>query len=142
MGSDARFDYSALGDSVNIASRLQDLTKTYGLQILIGASTAQIVTASFAALAIDAVRMKGKDNLEEIHVLLHPAAHDGAPVLPEFTSALVTLRACCSRLDWVAAKTSLESCRAALPHGSYDVLLTLYEQRVTAGLAQRSSSAK
>jgi adenylate cyclase len=142
MGSDARFDYSALGDSVNIASRLQDLTKIYGLQILIGSSTAHRIQPDYQVLAIDTVRVKGKEHLEDIHVLLPPAGHDGLTAGSEFKAALTSLRACCDRLDWVAANTRLATCQALLPNGPYTDLLAIYAQRITAGLAHGASPTK
>lgn len=59
MGSRQRFAYSTLGDAVNLASRLEGQTKTYGINILIGESTAGAVP-DFAVLEMDLIQVKGK----------------------------------------------------------------------------------
>ncbi len=69
MGSDVRFDYSVLGDAVNLASRLEGQTKTYGVAILISESTLERA-GGFATLEVDLVRVKGKQQPVRIHVLL------------------------------------------------------------------------
>lgn len=59
MGSDQRFDYSVLGDSVNLASRLEGQSKTYGVTIVIGEETHRHVT-DYACLELDKITVKGK----------------------------------------------------------------------------------
>jgi adenylate cyclase len=70
MGSDTRFDYTALGDSVNLASRLEGQTKTYGVAIVLGNTTAQAVIDDFAVIELDLIRVKGKSLPERIFALL------------------------------------------------------------------------
>lgn len=70
MGSDMRFDYTVLGDSVNLASRLESQTKAYGVKILIGEETANSVRGRFALLPVDRIRVKGKSEPERIFTLL------------------------------------------------------------------------
>ncbi len=68
MGSKQRFAYSTLGDAVNLASRLEGQTKTYGVNILIGHSTWEKVQ-DFATLEMDLIRVKGKIRPEYVYGL-------------------------------------------------------------------------
>lgn len=69
MGSKQRFAYSALGDTVNLASRLEGQTKSYGVNILIGEATAAKVS-DFAVLEMDLIQVKGKTQPVRIFALL------------------------------------------------------------------------
>ncbi|WP_337660660.1 CHASE2 domain-containing protein [Anderseniella sp. Alg231-50] len=70
MGSDFRFDYTVLGDAVNLSARLEGQTKSYGTKIIIGRQTAEAVQNRLAVLLIDRVRVKGKNEPEDIFALL------------------------------------------------------------------------
>ena len=58
MGSDSRFDYTAIGDAVNTASRLESATKEVGVDLLIGESTAQAV--DYELQSLKPIKVKGK----------------------------------------------------------------------------------
>lgn len=69
MGSEQRFDYSVLGDSVNLAARLEGQSKEYGVSIIIGETTADEV-GDLAILELDLILVKGKAKANRIYALL------------------------------------------------------------------------
>jgi len=60
MGSSRRFDYTAMGDTINLAARLEGACKTYGVQILVGERTFESVQDRILAREVDRVRVVGK----------------------------------------------------------------------------------
>ncbi|MBX3596901.1 MAG: adenylate/guanylate cyclase domain-containing protein [Rhizobiaceae bacterium] len=70
MGSEKRFDYSALGDAVNLASRLESQTKSYNVSILMGPETARQIGERLPILELDRVSVKGKSETATISTVL------------------------------------------------------------------------
>ena len=67
MGSDTRFDYSCIGDSVNLAARLESSTKTVGKDLLIGESTKERSKRSL--IKLEPIEVKGKEKLINLYTI-------------------------------------------------------------------------
>ena len=74
MGSNQRFDYTCLGDGVNLASRLEGQSKPYGVKIVIGPKTAQYVKDEYQVVELDLLAVKGKSEPARIFTVF--AFHD------------------------------------------------------------------
>lgn len=69
MGSDQRFDYTCLGDHVNLASRLEGQSKPYGVRIVLGPETANQVSDTYSIFELDCIAVKGKKEGVKIYTL-------------------------------------------------------------------------
>ena len=73
LGSRYRFAYGALGDNVNLGSRLEGLNREFGTEIIIGENTAELVGDAFRLRELDMVRVKGRRNAVRVYELLAKA---------------------------------------------------------------------
>lgn len=69
MGSSQRFDYTCLGDSVNLASRLEGQSKNYGLRMILGARTAELIKKKYPVIELDTIAVKGKTQGVRIYTI-------------------------------------------------------------------------
>ena len=93
MGADLRFDYTAIGDTVNLSSRLEGMNKVYGTGIIVSISTFSEVEGEFVFRELDLVRVKGKQRPVAIYELLgHAGSATESSLASKFAGALVNYR--------------------------------------------------
>ncbi len=129
MGSDLRFDYSVLGDDVNLASRLEGQSKTYGTDNVVGENTVAQLDG-FACLKLDRIQVKGKTLPVDIYTVMGDEAHAARPEFRALAERHKEMLAAYQAQDWAATRRKLGECRALDPEGRLRALYDLYEERV------------
>jgi adenylate cyclase len=115
MGSARRFNYTVMGDSVNIGSRLEGLNKVYGTNIIVSQMTFEQVQEEFLGRELDLVRVKGKGLPVKIFELLAPkatASADQQALAGVFHAGLEEYR----KRNWEKAREIWQSLLAKFPH--------------------------
>ncbi len=130
MGSDQRFDYSVLGDTVNLAARLESQTKSYAVPILIGARTAEAVKDKFALLEVDFVMVKGKTEPEVIYTVLGRQDVVASGEYRKLYETSVKMLASYRMREWDSVMAIIEASRAAADHFGLNGVLDLYCERI------------
>jgi adenylate cyclase len=114
IGSAASMSYTVVGDTVNLASRLEGASKVYGTHVLVNATTMSMAEDAFEFREIDTVLVAGKAEPERIFELLGPRGHVAQSALDlagEFASGLAAYR----RRAWSDAETAFRRCLELAP---------------------------
>jgi adenylate cyclase len=130
MGSDFRFNYSVLGDTVNFASRLEARTKDYRLPLVIGSRTAEGAKAKFATMEIDLIQVKGKTQPEAVFAVLGRAEVEQDPRCAELRELNAQMLARFRKQDWDGALELIDRCRKSVNGFEVAGLYDMYEERI------------
>jgi adenylate cyclase len=130
MGSNLRFDYSVLGDSVNLASRLEGQSKEYGFPIIAGSKTALAVKDKFAILELDFIMVKGKKEPEVIYAIVGRQDVAHSDQFQRLRNLTIEILACYRSRDWEGALAAIQRGRGAADAHTLKPLYDLYETRI------------
>jgi len=128
LGSEARFDYSVIGDNVNIASRLEGQSKTYDVVTIVGESTAARAP-DFAFLELDLLKVKGKTEATRIFALLGDGEIKQSQRFIELFARHGEFLQRYRTKDWDAAESLARDCER-LNGAGLDRLYALYRERI------------
>lgn len=128
LGSETRFDYSVIGDNVNVASRLEGQSKTYDVGTVVGESTTARAP-DFAFLELDLLKVKGKTEATRIFALLGDSALKHSQAFGALAARHGEFLARYRAKEWDAADALSRECEK-MNSSHLDQLYALYRERI------------
>lgn len=140
MGSDMRFDYSVLGDAVNLAARLEGQSKSYGMNVVLGPTTRDAIKERLATIDLDFIQVKGKTEGTYIYGLMGDEEVLSDPKFIEIRDLIANFMETYRQQKWDDASFMINLIRTKGSHENrpwkldcdLDVLCDLYEERIRA----------